>query len=291
VSRVTVPNDPNDPVLRELQELRARVAMLERGPRLRPWIIAGAVGGVLVGISAMGASAACPNGIPYCFNANEPALATEVNADFAALKTWLEAKVGATGALATPSNDISTRDVTARNISSTTETTSSIVATSFSPPYTSWATVGLGAGGAAIQNDNMSYKALMLVGNTSAGGARKIRMYDDVDVNGLFTTNGYEVSCAGGRSGYHYGFCCRMNKRTGATDCKNGTTTSFAGWSQAPSPFSAGPDSHYSLSCTGTIDSANWPICCRTDFGGSTACVVSVNAGPLTWNTSAPAPW
>lgn len=279
--------DPNDPVLNELRELRARVAMLERRPRLRPWIIAGAVAGAMVGVSALGASVACPNGIPYCFQPNDPALASEINADFAALKTYLEAKVGATGPLATPSNDISTHNVTA----SGTVSANLVAAYSYSPPYTSWSSVPQGAGGAAIQNDNNAYKALMLVGNTSAGGSRKIRMFDDVDVSGNFTMNGYEVSCAGGRSGYHFGFCCRMNIRTGATDCKNGTATNFSGWSAAPAPFTAGPDGHYSLSCAGTIDSANWPICCRASADGTTACVVSVNAGPLTWNTTAPNPW
>jgi hypothetical protein len=282
-----VTNDPknDDAVLKELQELRNRLAEVERRPRMRPWMIAGAVAGVMVAVNAL-ASSVCPNGIPYCFNANEPALASEVNADFAALKTWLEAKVGATGALATPSPDITTRNINAGVI-----TANMSNALAYSPAYSTWGTYATGAGGATIVNDNnvSNYRALVIQGNNSAGGTHKIKMLDDVDVNGVVTSTAYDVTCAGGRSNYHYAFCCRMNIRTGLTQCKNASNSQFTSWdaNTLTTPFSAGPDGHYSLDCTGTIDNVNWPVCCRAAADGTVQCVTSINGGPLTWTTAA----
>lgn len=50
--------------------------------------------------------------------------------------------------------------------------------------YTTWNGTDVGAGGAAIANDNNTYKALMIVGNNfDTGNDRQIRLYDDVIVN------------------------------------------------------------------------------------------------------------
>jgi hypothetical protein len=50
----------------------------------------------------------------------------------------------------------------------------------FLPNYTAWSAYGTGDGGAAIYNDSGSYQALMMVGNNSAGGNRRIKIYDDL---------------------------------------------------------------------------------------------------------------
>jgi hypothetical protein len=42
----------------------------------------------------------CPNGLPYCFAPDTPALASNVNWNFAQLKEWLEQKVGTSGTAA-----------------------------------------------------------------------------------------------------------------------------------------------------------------------------------------------
>lgn len=52
------------------------------------------------------------------------------------------------------------------------------------PNYASWNAYGVGDGGAAIYNDNVSYQTLMLVGNNSAGGVRKVSVWDYLTVNG-----------------------------------------------------------------------------------------------------------
>ncbi|MDE2491898.1 MAG: hypothetical protein KGM24_13715 [Elusimicrobia bacterium] len=50
--------------------------------------------------------------------------------------------------------------------------------------YAGWGSAGTGAGGAAIYNDNGSYQTLMIVGNNSGGGVRKVGVWDELDVNG-----------------------------------------------------------------------------------------------------------
>lgn len=52
--------------------------------------------------------------------------------------------------------------------------------------YKNWDSGGFAStgGGAAIVNDNGSYKALMILGNSSGGGTRKIGLWDDVNVVG-----------------------------------------------------------------------------------------------------------
>lgn len=58
------------------------------------------------------------------------------------------------------------------------------------PNYAAWNAYGVGDGGAGIYNDNGSYQALMIAGNTSAGGTRHINMYDDVAISGNLSVAG-----------------------------------------------------------------------------------------------------
>jgi hypothetical protein len=273
------PHHP-DALHAELLRLERRLAELEREREAATrWRRRGAasLAVCLAGVAGVALAAGpCANGIPHCFNADEPAQAVEVNANFAALKTWLEAKVGPTGAVGSPNRDV---------------TTARVVATSYAPGYFNWNSFTPGAGGAGLVNDDASYKALMVVGNTSADGARRrVRVYDELWVNGSVTSSAWQVACAGGESGYHFGFCCRMNTRDGSAECRNGTGTTFAAWSSAATLFPAGAEGTWSLSCAGHRAGANWPICCRTNQAGSTECKVSNNAGPLTWSNAAN-PW
>jgi hypothetical protein len=66
----------------------------------------------------------------------------------------------------------------------------------FLPKYQTYSTSHTGDGGATIVNDNGSHKTLMILGNTSAGGDREVKMWDNVTVNknlsvtGSISTNG-----------------------------------------------------------------------------------------------------
>ncbi len=65
--------------------------------RLARWIGIGAAAILLAAVTVSAepsVSLICPDGELYCFEENTPTLASEVNHNFAQLKTWLEAKVG-----------------------------------------------------------------------------------------------------------------------------------------------------------------------------------------------------
>jgi hypothetical protein len=71
-----------------------------------------------------------------------------------------------------------------------------IYANRWAPQYTTWS--GVGAGGAAIVNSNeASYQALMIVGNSSAGGSRVVKVWDILDVQGTLRRSGNQVWDAG----------------------------------------------------------------------------------------------
>jgi len=116
------------------------------------------------------------------FQPDTPALASQVNANFAQLKTWLETKVGAVSSAGVTASSVSTPSLTATAAT----VNGTLSATYYLPPYGDWSALpGFGAGGAGIVNDNNVYKRLMLVGNTSAGpGARQVQVYDDLTVSG-----------------------------------------------------------------------------------------------------------
>jgi len=110
-----------------------------------------------------------------CFCADAPALAADVNANTQTLATLMQRKLGTLGTNSNIAN--------VGNISTTGTVSAPTVSSSyFSAPYAGWTGTGtgVGAGGAGIVNDDGTHKALMLVGNTSDTGPRKVRLYDDV---------------------------------------------------------------------------------------------------------------
>ena len=79
----------------ELNQMKARLAAIEaERHRARRKAGGGLLLVVLVAGTASAANGNCPNGLPFCFSADTPALAGEVNHNFMQLKEWLETKVG-----------------------------------------------------------------------------------------------------------------------------------------------------------------------------------------------------
>lgn len=113
------------------------------------------------------------------FCAGDPASAAQVNGNFQQLVDWLQAKVGAVGTAG-----VTTPTLTATNANAATVTATKVVAGGYTPSAASWNSQGTGTNGAAIYNDTSSFRTLMVVGNNSAGGSRRVGLWDDVTVNG-----------------------------------------------------------------------------------------------------------
>lgn len=122
IRHATVPAMPNeaDDLFRKLDDLTSQVAGLQREVRASRrtrraalWSAAALV--TLAGLSSLAANGACPNGMPVCFVADGPARADDVNFNFAQLKEWLEAKVGAVGTLGITATSVSATTVNTTN--------------------------------------------------------------------------------------------------------------------------------------------------------------------------------
>lgn len=112
--------------------------------------------------------------------ANDPAVAADLNTNTQQLATLMTAKVGTLGPADGGNSNISTGTLTTSGL-----VTAPRAAISFyAPPYAVWDAAQGGAGSAAILNDNGALKGLVLMGNTSNGGNRRVRVYDDLTVSG-----------------------------------------------------------------------------------------------------------
>lgn len=83
----------------ELAHLEARIATLEAERaashrRTRRGLIAVVVVAAFGSVGVFAADGNCPNGLPFCFTSGSPALAGQLNHNFAQLKEWLERKTG-----------------------------------------------------------------------------------------------------------------------------------------------------------------------------------------------------
>ncbi len=230
----------------EVQELRARVALLERRRR---WSV-GVLGAlVLVGLSSrvsFASGSSCSETLPGLltpFCPDEPAQAAVVNQNYRELIRLVETKVGALGVPSgtTPgaagSGTISTASLTTTGaLSSGSLTTGSVSATS--------------------------------VNSTTA------------TINTLNVTSqpGFQLSC--GEASYLGAtqgnpFCCRINVSTGDTTCNLSTGANGTTWSASVINYpglSATTTGRYSLSCVAGAPGANYPFCCR----------INVNNGAVT---------
>ena len=153
----------------ELAQLKQRLAELEARvdgakkvrPARWPWVLAVVL--AALGGTALGANGNCPNELPFCFNADSPALASQVNHNFMQLKEWLEAKVGPTSTA-----NLTSANGTITTLSATSTSTSSLrlqggptsnVAAAAGVPLFASASILDGAtntGGFEFRHDNLS---------------------------------------------------------------------------------------------------------------------------------------
>lgn len=169
-----------------VKELRRAPPQTSLSPSLRKWgtVFAGTLAGVVLlkaGL-AYAQTPSCAQTLPpslVTFCANTPATAADMNQNF----QWVVDKVG------TSDTGLQTANMTASEGTMGTLTASEVtvdelhVNDRFTPMYSTWSDPGNVAGGAAIVNDNQSYKKLMIVGNRSAGDVRQVGLWDDVTVS------------------------------------------------------------------------------------------------------------
>ncbi len=207
-------------------------------------LLVGVVGASRTALAQSGCTQTLPAPL-ITFCADAPAHASQVNANFGQLVTWVQQKVGTVGSA----------DVTmtgALNLGGALTVGGAVSAPRYVLPYSNWNSGTPGAGGAAIVNDNVAFDALMIAGNEVASpGTRKINLYDDVFVNRNLAVQGTlsaaSVTSAtvvpgtvlGGGSSFCNGSsstlrsCGRFGVGTcgagcGAITCTRGTATSIA---------------------------------------------------------------
>jgi hypothetical protein len=196
------PNPSNEALLAELERMKSRLAELEariavppvRRASRKALMLAACVG--LVGGVAAAANGACPNGMPFCFAPDSPALASQVNNNFAQLKEWLEQKVGTSGTA-----DVTITGPTTHTAAVRVQTgaTSNAATASGKPMFIS-GVIGdgtAGAGGLEVRHDNLTqgigigYNTIYATGSTpdqsvqlKARGAGTINLLSPVTMSG-----------------------------------------------------------------------------------------------------------
>lgn len=250
------------PIETRLEQLEAELATLRRQVTKRRRVSMGLAAVVVLGVgTAFAANGSCPNDLPFCFRADDPATASEVNHNFAQLKEWLEAKVGTRGqnfAVSTPATFANSTTFSATSTFSQGSTFNSTATFNGSTTFNSTVTV--------------------------AG----------LTVNGTPTVDGLETECVIGTPGGNYPWCCQINVRNGATTCRvstlNWNRTSWG--SVVTGPFAATTAGSWSLRCMPGVENATFPACCRTNrINGTTQCAIAQNWSLTAWTVSGTNPY
>ena len=151
----------------------------------------------------------CPNGYPACFVADQPALASQVNLDFAQIKEWVETKIGAVTAAGVTTTTLTVNGNANVNNALLNINNSRIVGTNGSgnfhldttgnAMYLNWYSgpggfvFGNGAQGQAARIDTGG--SMQLAGNLSIAGTGGNTPHGCVVRQ---ATNSYNAACAGG---------------------------------------------------------------------------------------------
>lgn len=133
------------------------------------------------------------------------------------------------------------------------------------PQYANWASYGTGDGGAAIYNSNEAvYRALMIVGNNSAGGARVVKVWDVLSVQGDLSVAG-NATVAGTLTVGNLNLGCYAKNfgLTGLVQCNSPATERAIAFDSSSSfygnQFLATDGSYYSY----YIGTSGFMVCCR----------------------------
>lgn len=239
-------------------------------PRLkRTWLwglsFTALIASLVLARTALAADGNCPNGLPFCFAGNTPAVASQINHDLAQLKEWLEAKVGTVG------QPVTIAGASTFNNSAT-----------FANQVTA-------SGTSSFSGSTTLSGTTTLSGPTTISGATSFTNTGTTSFAGPIARSGYQVSCAGGAGGFMYPYCCRINVRDGSASCRIATGWGLGGWTSTNvvDPFTATTPGEYSISCYAGVSGNNFPSCCRSSSSGGVTCRVA-NAWDLSsWSNGA----
>lgn len=223
----------------EVLEAEVRKLNAERRRTRRVLSLAVVVGALSWVGTSFAANGLCPNGYPFCFVADTPATATEVNHNFSQIKEWLEAKVGTVGQ--------PTRVASAATFDSTVTVTNTTTLNGV-----------LSANGTATFGNTATFNGVTTLNNAAT-------FNNSANFTGNFQRGGSIAVCALGTPGRQFSYCCRADQRTGATQCKIASNWNMGAWGGAVNLFSAGGNGNYTLSCIQGIDNVVFPSCCRTE--------------------------
>lgn len=155
-----------------------------------------------------------------------------------------------------------------------------IRAGAWTPAYNNWDTFGTGDGGAAIYNAGGGDQALMIVGNNSAGsGRRRVKMWDDVTVNGNLAVTGNVTAnqFSGNVQANNFSLTDNYTAQTigennSVTVNMTSTTNSFCFLTNVRSPDDNDEDDI--TQCAVTVSGSTWQLYAYTtsDEAGNTDC-------------------
>jgi len=118
------------------------------------------------------------------------------------------------------------------------------------PNYTNWNAYGTGDGGAAIYNSNeAAYQSLMLVGNDSGGTLRRVKVWDEMTVNGSLRATSTIIYTGAACIDTLYGF--------GVVNCPAGTYATYTTGIMVKK-----------MTTSGTTDPSGTMLCCACPTGG-----------------------
>lgn len=204
--------------------------------------------GALAVSTAVAADGTCPNGLPFCFSADQPAVAAEVNNNFAQLREWLEAKVGTRG-----QNVAVTTPATFSSGVTLASTGTFNGATTFNAPATFNA--GLSVTGTALDD---GYELECFDGESGGNytsccrinvrnGATECRVGTSWNLSGwsntavgpfaATSTGKYQLTCFRGLLNVVYPGCCRINVINGGSSCAIANNWQLSAWTAVPAPY------------------------------------------------------
>ncbi len=233
---------PVESLVSEVQELRARVASMERRRRWSFGMLGVLVLAVLSSRVSLASGSACSETLPGLltpFCPDEPAQALVVNQNYRELIRLVETKVGT----------VSIASGTTPGAAGT----GSISTASLTTPG------ALSAGSLSVGPVSATSVSATSVSATSAN----LQSLTAASETGFVLSCG-EASYVGGLQGNP--FCCRMNVANGDTTCNISTGPNGVAWSATAFGYpglGATTTGRYSLSCVAGAPGASFPFCCR----------------------------